>query len=488
MPRLKSSHICLSSLRRPSISTDLRSRLTVSKLGNRLDGKEQALTCRCLSCRPTLCLRKLTSSLDSRSVWLGYIPTLQVDPLAALIVNRSSVFYHSKRELTKQLAGSVDPVLPILSFYGLTAEQEDATGGNGGAAAQETATLSNKKTALIASAAALGAIILGVGGFFASRYAMRKRKEFKHSQQGGSQGYGGDDDGENMQETARGIQPGFQPLVLPPNRYRNPPKSAEDPDPEGQEDALDRDSLSQYPVTERHQTEDFYNSAPAASFPNESSMPMPVPMSVPVPVPMPIPAAALMATPSRGDDGRQLFDTGPLSPPVPDSAYPFPHQRPSLGPAQHPQSSAFYPMSSTPGANSPPVNQSYLDTVRSGSGSSVQSEMLHTRRRVSSMDIPIRNTWWKHQSQWENPTQGQGASSGSPPLPALPPQSQPLQPLPSYLRESRPYSGSSTYSTLRNFNGPPGFPSSQPGTLKRGHRRTSTKISTPFLQDNSLML
>lgn len=312
---------------------------------------------------------------------------------------------------------------------------------------------------------------------------MRKRKEFKHSQQGGSQGYSGDDDGEDMQEAARGIQPGFQPLVLPPNRYRNPPKSPEYADAEGQEDALDRDSLSQYPVTERHQTEDFYNSAPAASFPNESAMamPVPMPMSMPVPVPMPIPAAAPMATPSRGDDGRQLFDGGSLSPPVPDSAYPFPHQRPS--PGQQPQSSAFYPMSSTPGVSSPPVNQSYLDTVRSGSGSSVQSEMLHTRRRVSSMDIPIRNTWWKHQSQWENPAQGQG-SSGSPPLPSLPPPG----PQPSHLRESRPYSGSSTYSTLRNFNGPPGFPSSQPGTLKRGHKRTSTKISTPFLQDNSLML
>ena len=44
-----------------------------------------------------------------RSVWLGYIPTLQVDPLAALMVDPSSDFYHTKADITKQLvSGLID--------------------------------------------------------------------------------------------------------------------------------------------------------------------------------------------------------------------------------------------------------------------------------------------------------------------------------------------------------------------------------------------
>lgn len=39
----------------------------------------------------------------SRSVWLGYIPTLQVDPLAALLVNTSSPLYRESKNITSQL-------------------------------------------------------------------------------------------------------------------------------------------------------------------------------------------------------------------------------------------------------------------------------------------------------------------------------------------------------------------------------------------------
>ena len=301
-------------------------------------------------------------------------------------------------------AKSADASLPLLSFWG--SREEDSTQDNDGTgpAAQET-TLSSKKTAIIASAAALGAILLGVGAFFSTRLYMRRRAELRRSQQEQEQAVAG---AEYMSEHSPDFQSGFRPLSLQ-SRPRSDPF----------DDFNQRDSVSQYPVTERHQTEDFYNTAPAATM-----------------------AGAM----GLADNGRPLFD----SPPLPDTANPFPHQR---------------------GVPEQQQDVSFIDARKSGSGSSVQSAMLHNRRRMSSMDFAPRDTWYKHSSQWD---------PGHPP-PTQQAMIQPVQPaFANRPRESRPYSASSTYSAPHNFGG---F-ASQPGTLRKG----KLSVSAPYLQDNSLML
>lgn len=337
---------------------------------------------------------------------------MQVDPLAALLVNTSSTFYNTKASITKQLAQSVDPSLPLLSFWGSREAEPQVTEAS--AAPAEPETLSSKKTAIIASAAALGAILLGVGGFFSSRLYLRHRAETRRSQQ-------------ELEEAAvagthydEAPSPDFGPAFRPMSEAQMPVS-----DPFA--DYNQRDSMSQYPVTEGHQTEDVYNTASAAT----------------------VAGAAL----GRPDNGRPLFD----SPPLPDTANPFPHQR---------------------GLSNQLGNASFVDARHSGSGSSVQSAMLHSRRRMSSMDFALRDKWVQRSSQWDQAS-GRGAVGQA--------MIQPVQPLAYFgkSRDSRPYSASSTYSAP-NF----GVFDSRPGTLRNPKRHTSGKISVsrPFVQDNSLML
>lgn len=330
------------------------------------------------------------------------------------MVDPESKFYNTKAEITKQLAKSVDASLPLLSFWG---SREDQTQDNAGTAAPADETvMSSKKTAIIASAAALGAILLGVGGFFSTRLYLRRRAEARRSQQ------------EAQEDAVAGANyveapsPDFGPGYGPMSAVERPMSNFFAGD-------IQRDSMSQYPVTERHQTEDFYNTAPAAT---------------------------VAGGVARADDGRPLFD----SPPLPDTANPFPHQR-------------GLPEAAT---------QSFIDARRSGSGSSVQSAMLQNRRRMSSMDFAPRATWYQRSSQWDGPPPAGQV------LPSQQAMIQPVQPLAftNKPRESRPYSASSTYSTVRDF---PGF-ASQPGTLRKPRRHTSGKVSVSgvVLQDNSLML
>lgn len=303
----------------------------------------------------------------------------------------------------------MDASLPLLSFWGSREEESTQDNAGNGAIASD-ATLSSKKTAIIASAAALGAILLGVGAFFSTRLYLRRKAELRRSQQEQETAVDG---ARYMREGPSDLQPGFRPLSLQSRPISDP-----------FDDYNQRDSLSQYPVTERHQTEDFYNQAPAAT---------------------------VAGAPGLADNGRPLFD----SPPLPDTANPFPHQR-NLPQQQE---------------------QSFIDARRSGSGSSVQSAMLHNRRRMSSMDFAPRDTWWKRSSQFDPNA-----------LPQQQAMIQPVRPLGAQaVRESRPYSASSTYSTPQHFGG---F-QSQPGTLSRkAKRHTAGKISVsaPYLQDNSLML
>lgn len=283
--------------------------------------------------------------------------------------------------------------------------------------------MSNKKTAIVASAAALGAIVLGVGGFFGSRYALRKRAEARHSQQTGME----DDDGNDaptFDGTSDSVQPGYKPLMVPPLQ-NNMQNSDLQPDPnqfsQRRQMPSEIASMSDYPVTERHMTDDFYNHTPATTLPPT--------------MPLPEPPAGYSSSP----------------PPLPSSA-------------------AFR---TTQGTRMPEsVPESYLDTFRSGSGSSVQSDMLDTRRRQSSMDLNIRNSWWKHASQWNDP----GVVDSGIPDDVTVTEVQPNTGR--VVTFERPYSGSSTYSTLRDFR----------NRSSRGKSRGPSKISAPYLQDNSLML
>jgi hypothetical protein len=323
------------------------------------------------------------------------MPTKEVDPLAELLLNTSSIFYQDRKPVVRELARCVDPSLPLLSFHnalGLDDSDGSDTYEDGGPK------MSSKTTGLVASAAALGAIVLGIAAFFGHKYAMKKRAEARHSQHSGED-EGGIDRHSNTSSFG-GLGPGAESPSRPP--------------------VMDRDRLnsdyygapSDYPVTERPFSNLLASMAPVSSSLNTS-----------------------LPTAYRQSGSSQFAGSSPSALPT-----------------------------------SRPAEPSGLNTVRSGSGSSVQSEMLGTRRRQSSMEIPIRPSWWKHASQWNDPS-----------APVHPDRdSEYIDPMPATGRVvtfDRPYTVSSSYSGT---------------SLARtdGRRRSKgiSNISSPYLQDNSLML
>lgn len=336
-------------------------------------------------------------------------------------------------------AAAIDASLPILSFYSAGAEEDSLQQGTPKHAQPEgTNTMSNKKTAIVASAAALGAIVLGVGGFFASKYALKKRDEARRDQARLAE-VGEDFASSDAQRYAQGLRdaddyddygsiPPSNPSLLPTSVHDVDAASAMYPHTVGTKQ-LDDDP---YRYTGRG--DEFYNTAPTGT---------------------------TQTTPTRGDDGRTLFDAD--SPPLPVTA---PLAMPVPGNA----------IQALPRRED--VHKSYLDTARSGSGSSVQSEVLHSGRRASSVDLadPGRATWWKHASQW-----GLGAAPTTAGLANPAPTTAGLSV--GDARQRHHYQRhlsdvSSAYSTLRPLQG------------HDRHKRAASggAISNPYLQDNSLML
>ena len=262
---------------------------------------------------------------------------------------------------------------------------------------------------MVASAAALGAILLGVGGFFGSRYALRKHSEYRSQQ---SRSTGGDTS--SMQEGPLG-----HVAALPLSSYSPTGSSG---------------SRSRYPIDEiypQSQGQD-PESASHDIFP------------------------AVIGPPGHGDDGRVLFD----------------YRSPDLQGAMTPLHARASPI------NNP--DQLNMNTVRSGSGSSVQSELL--RKRFSSVDFDNpHGDWWMRKSQWD----GAGPTQMDFPIP---PSQDPEMPL-------RPYSANadSVYSAnvarnpdsgqWDNFARP-----SLPHIRRQSRVVHPNDISAPYLQDNSLML
>ena len=303
-------------------------------------------------------------------------------------------------------------MLPVLAYHSLGDTTAGSSADNGGSTdAQGTSQLSNKKTAMVASAAALGAILLGVGGFFGSRYALRKRSEYKSSQQSDSTTRAA---GSSMQEGSQGVRP-----MNDLSNY-SPTSTSE--------------SRSRYPGNEGYP---YIASAHPAGPNNAGEAP-----------------AAKSETPRNGDDERMLFDY--RSPPLTQASTP-----PSVRASQ-----VHYP------------DQSYLNTIRSASGSSVQSELLP--KRFSSVDFENpHGDWWMRKSQWD----GVG----------LP------QPVPPVVQEHdqllRPYSANadSVYSTNVRRHSSDGRWDNSARPLAQHVQRQSRSINTrdisaPYLQDNSLML
>lgn len=314
-------------------------------------------------------------------------------------------------------AGAVDPSLAILSFW---SGKSEAQNGDSGVATPTTDTkpgqLTQKKTAMIASAAALGAIVLGVAGFFGSRwYLQKKARESRMAQNHLRKGSGNEEFSSFDAARNRGINDEEQEYIA-----------------DGQ----------------------------------------PFMQGLPTPVrpPMPFTPARSMAETigsryTQGDQNGRMYG---YSPPSGGTALQNPYGRSNLGQATPPPVTG---RSAPTGAFPLPRDSSYVNTMRSGSGSSVQSDVLQTRRRASSLDLadPGRNTWWRHESQWGPPETAQPAVPAASSLPEPRYSGRPP--------EYRPYSTSSSrYSTMRR------------PTLQRGRDVRSDSISAPYLQDNSLML
>lgn len=281
---------------------------------------------------------------------------------------------------------------------------------------------------MVASAAALGAIVFGVGGFFGSRYALRKRAERRYSKESRESGQGhGPDDQQGRAQGLRGPSPIFDdPYVASPNA---PGSDVHWPTFAGSEEATSTRRPTSYDAASGFSgsSKDFYNQMPA------STMAAIAPMQHP------------RESPSAG------------------FSQPSDHQR-RISP-----------------------ERSYLDTIRSGSGSSVQSEVL--RRRASSVDLMNAGdgAWWKRQSQWEGGSLPRESGSHHPPL---------LDPG-QLSRRPASFASGSFYSagTFQNpgmFQQQPIVKSTGPAerlALPKGARTVHAReISAPYLQDNSVGL
>lgn len=349
------------------------------------------------------------------------MPTKKVDYLAALLVNSSSVFYTEGKPIVKQLSSCVDPSLPLLSLQNSLGLEPETEGGDG-AGAKDDEKLSNKQTAFVASAAALGAIVLAVAAFFGSKYAMKKRAGSSRSDQDNSSLYSNDNS--SFTSRSRGI-PGYETAAAPMDEDQYDDR-ARNSDYYG--------SQSEYPMTERDSMRDTMRDTYGKASTRPPTMPLPEP-------------------PEAYRDSYNSYGGAPL--------------------ARANGQSSFYP-----------TERSFVDTARSGSGSSVQSEMLDGTRRQSSVDIPLRDTWWKHASQWHQPGDHAGNQRG---------QSVMSDPVPKSGRVvtfDRPFSAS-TMSSLQTAEGG-GFGSLGPfgnqHPFGNAPYNKPGKISGPYLQDNSLML
>ena len=307
-------------------------------------------------------------------------------------------------------ANAVDSSLPILSFWSSKNEAQNSEDGSAAPVGTEAEkTMTTKKTALIASSAALAAIVLGVAGFFGSRFYLRKKARDAHRRRGSvavnhrSEEFASADAavGFNPDDRAEELMTGHPTMQ---NAYQG---------------------NGQWPPS--------YNGAYAGT-PGQAGPPMTGRSMAQTPKSAyPLPSGR--RTPGRGDDGRTLFeDASPealATAAIPNGSYP----------------------------------DGYMNTMRSGSGSSVQSDVLQTRRRQSSLELadPGRSTWWRHESQWGPPETAGARSTRGPET-----------------MDPRPYSeASSNYSTVRK------------PTFTQGHgqaRLRNESISMPYLQDNSLML
>lgn len=116
-----------------------------------------------------------------RTLFLAYIPSDQVDTLAAQLRAKQSPLYVSQTStIPAQLAALLDPSLPINS---VTADNSGTTTPNSGSGSAgssesntETTTERSRRDAIIGVCTAFGIVFLAVAVFFVARNAKRKRE------------------------------------------------------------------------------------------------------------------------------------------------------------------------------------------------------------------------------------------------------------------------------------------------------------------------
>ncbi|EMD39688.1 hypothetical protein CERSUDRAFT_63289 [Gelatoporia subvermispora B] len=109
-------------------------------------------------------------------MWLGYIPSNQINNLAEQIINKDSAFYTGSPSPYSALAGHVDPSFPV--------DAVAAPGGTGapdssGSTPSSSSSSKTREDAIIGVVTSLGAITLIVLAFLVIR-AVKQRRELAH--------------------------------------------------------------------------------------------------------------------------------------------------------------------------------------------------------------------------------------------------------------------------------------------------------------------
>ncbi|KAF9651676.1 hypothetical protein BDM02DRAFT_3090845, partial [Thelephora ganbajun] len=112
------------------------------------------------------------------TTWLGYIPTLLVETLAAQIKVRSSLFYVGQPPPYSDLASHVNPsfdIMTVTATTGIPGSGGSKNGSSGGALNDSR----TRENAIIGVVSALGGITLIILGYLIYR-AVQKRRELAH--------------------------------------------------------------------------------------------------------------------------------------------------------------------------------------------------------------------------------------------------------------------------------------------------------------------
>lgn len=118
-----------------------------------------------------------------RTLFLAYIPTADVDVLAAqLRVKQSALYTNQTATIPAQLAALLDPTLPITAVGTGSSGTTTPNSGNGGSSGSSesnsnaNAESHSRRDAIIGVCTAFAVILLAVAGWYAVRNAKRKRE------------------------------------------------------------------------------------------------------------------------------------------------------------------------------------------------------------------------------------------------------------------------------------------------------------------------